>query len=126
SRPHSGAGDPRDEREGRLPELLPPDVQPGEAARPYFEVLVVTPNDPRGWERARTEIRRLRRAEDPFVYEIVQVGSFEDGVLGAIFNTNVQAVVLYDGFPFRSRHDLPVMREFLLRHRSLDPAALHP
>src|SRR5215468_4613021 len=118
--------DPLEEREGRSPELLPPDVQPGEAGRPYFEVLVVTPNDPRGWERARGDIRRLRRPEDPFTYELVQVGSFEDGLLGAVFNTNVQAVVLYDGFQFRSRHDLPVMREFLRRHVSVDPAGVTP
>jgi arginine decarboxylase len=122
----TAAWDPLEEREGRLPEVLPPDVQPGEAAKPYFEVLVVTPNDPRGWERARTELRRLRRPEDPFTYEIVQVGSFEDGVLGAVFNTNVEAVVLSDGFQFRSRHDLPVLRDFLLRHSAVDPASLAP
>src|SRR5258706_1851457 len=28
--------DPLDEREGRLAELLPPDVHPGHAAKPYF------------------------------------------------------------------------------------------
>ena len=122
----SAAWDPTEEREGRLPEILPPDVQPGEAAKPYFEVLVVTPNDPRGWERARSELRRLRRLEDPFAYEIVQAGSFEDGIIGAVFNTNVEAVVLYDGFQFRSRHDLPVLREFLARHVSVDPAGLAP
>jgi arginine/lysine/ornithine decarboxylase len=122
----TAAWDPLEEREGRLPEVLPPDLQPGEPAKPYFEVLVVTPNDPRGWERARNELRRLRRPEDPFTYELVQVGSFEDGVLGAVFNTNVEAVVLYDGFPFRSRHDLPVMRDFLRRHSSVDTASLAP
>ena len=122
----TAAWDPLEEREGRLPEVLPPDVQPGEPVKPYFEVLVVTPNDPRGWERARRELRRLRRPEDPFTYEIVQVGSFEDGVLGTIFNTNLEAVVLYDGFPFRSRHDLPVLRDFLQRHSSIDPASLAP
>jgi arginine decarboxylase len=109
-----------------VPDVLPPDLTPGEMARPYFEVLVVTPNDPRGWERARTELRRLRRAEDAFVYEMVQVGSFEDGLIGAVFNTNVQAVVLYDGFPFRSRHDLPALREFLARHGAAEPATLAP
>ncbi len=87
---------------------------------------MVTPNDPRGWERARTELRRLRRPEDPFTYEIVQVGSFEDGCIGTIFNTNVQAVVIYDGFPFQSRHDLPVMRDFLLRGLGMDPASIAP
>ncbi|MFL5440446.1 MAG: hypothetical protein ACJ79W_14905, partial [Myxococcales bacterium] len=122
----SVAWDPLDEAEARLGDVLPPDLQGGNGHRPYFEVLVVTPNDPATWERARTALRRLRRAEDPFTYEIVQTASFEDGVVGAIFNTNVQAVVLYDGFQFRSRHDLPVMREFLFRHLRVDPASLAP
>jgi arginine decarboxylase len=122
----SAAWDPLEEAETRLPEVLPPDAQPAEAHRPYFEVLVVTPNDPGTWERGRAALRRLRRAEDPFIYEVVQVGSFEDGAIGTIFNTNVQAVVIYDGFQFRSRHDLPVMREFLFRHLSVDPASLAP
>jgi arginine decarboxylase len=121
------AWDPLDEGEGRGADmLLPPDVLPGNGHKPYFEALVVTANDPRGWERARNDLRRLRRPEDSFVYEMVQVGSFEDGAIGAIFNTNVQAVVLYDGFEFRSRHDLPVMRDFLLRHLRVDEASLAP
>jgi arginine decarboxylase len=124
----SAAWDPLEEGEARsLDTLLPPDVQQSDGGhKPYFEVLVVTPNDPRSWERARSELRRLRRPEDAFVYEIVQVGSFEDGCLGAIFNTNVQAVVIYDGFQFRSRHDLPVMRDFLTRSLHADPASIAP
>ena len=61
-----------------------------------------------------------------FNYEIVQVGSFEDGVIGTIFNHNVQAVVIYDGFQFRSRHELPMMRDFLARNLHVDPAAIAP
>jgi arginine decarboxylase len=122
----AGPWDPLEDRETRVAEILPPDVHPGDAAKPYFEVLVVTPNDPRGWEHARNELRRLRRPEDPFVYEIVQVGSFEDAVVGTVFNTNAQAVVLYDGFQFRSRHDLPVLREFLARHLTVDASNLAP
>ena len=89
-------------------------------------MLIVTPADPRTWERGRNALRRLRRPEDSFKYEVVQVGSFEDGILGAIFNHNVQAVVIYDGFPFRSRHDLPLVREFLQRHLRIDPASIEP
>jgi arginine decarboxylase len=118
--------DPLDDAEARLADVLPPDVQTGEPHRPYFEVLIVTPTDPSTWEHGRTAMRRLRRAEDAFVYEVVQVGSFEDGAVGAIFNTNVQAVVIYDGFQFRSRHDLPVMREFLFRHVPVDPTSVAP
>ena len=121
----STAWDPLQEGEGSTPDVLPPDVS-GESRKPYFEVLIVTPNDPKMWERARNELKRLRRPEDQFIYEVVQVGSFEDGALGAIFNHNVQAVVLYDGFPFHSRHDLPVMREFLQRSMRVDPASIEP
>jgi arginine decarboxylase len=122
----SGAWDPLQESEARPLDVLPPDVQTGEARKPYFEVLVVTPNDPSTWERARNDLKRLRRPEDLFQYEIVQVGSFEDGVIGTIFNHNVQAVVIYDGFQFRSHHELPMMRDFLTRNLSVDPAAVAP
>jgi arginine decarboxylase len=122
----SAAWDPLKEDEGFTSDVLPPDVQPGEVHKPYFEVLIVTPNDPSTWERGRKGLRRLRRQEDSFNYEVVQVGSFEDGVLGAIFNHNVQAVVIYDGFAFRSHHDLPLVREFLQRHLKIDPASIEP
>jgi len=122
----SAAWDPLQENDGRAGDVLPPDLQAGELHKPYFEVLVVTPNDPSTWDRARAELKRLRRGEDAFNYEIVQVGSFEDGVLGTIFNHNVQAVVIYDGFRFPSRHDLPGLRDFLLRARHVEASALQP
>jgi arginine decarboxylase len=125
-RHESTAWDPLQESEARPLDVLPPDVQPGEAHKPYFEVLVVTPNDPATWERARNDLKRLRRPEDLFQYEIVQVGSFEDGVIGTIFNHNVQAVVIYDGFQFRSHHELPMMRDFLVRNLNIDPATVAP
>jgi arginine decarboxylase len=120
------AWDPLQETEGQPIDLLPPDVQQAEGHKPYFEVLVVTPNDPSRWERARNDLKRLRRPEDLFNYELVQVGSFEDGVIGTIFNHYVQAVVIYDGFPFHSRLDLPVLREFLQRTLKVDPASITP
>ena len=120
------AWDPLEDGESRLSDALPPDVRPADGHKPYFEVLVVTPYDPSQWARSRAELKRLRRPEDPFTYEIVQVGSFEDGVIGAIFNTNVQAIVIYDGFPFHSRHDAPAMRDFLLRYLSVDPGSIAP
>src|SRR5436190_4743237 len=123
---HEGAAwDPLQDGEAR-PELLVPDAQQGDGHKPYFEVLVVTPTDPSLWERGRNDLKRLRRPEDPFVYEVVQVATFEDAVLGTIFNANVQAVVIHDGFLFHSRHDLPVLRQFLLRHLSIDPATTAP
>ena len=53
-----------------------PASKAGGAARPYFEVLFVTPTPPSRWAAHAQQIRKLRRPEDEFVYEPVFVGSF--------------------------------------------------
>jgi arginine decarboxylase len=111
------AWDPLQEDPASATELLPPDLQgSSNGHKPYFETLIVTPTDPSQWERARHDLKRLRRSDDPFSYEIVQVGTFEDAVIATICNHNVQAVVIRDGFEYPSRHDVGILREFLARH----------
>jgi arginine decarboxylase len=122
----AAAWDPLQEEAPRATDLLPPDLQAGNGHKPYFETLVVTPTESSQWERARHELKRLRRTDDPFVYEVVQVGTFEDALLGTICNYNVQAVAIRDGFDYRSRHDVPVLREFLHRHLNGAEAATAP
>jgi arginine decarboxylase len=51
----------------------------------------------------------------------VQAGSFEDAILAVLFNGNLQAVVLQDGFPTRSHHDMSQVREYLHRAFRFDP-----
>ena len=58
-----------------------PSIGRGQSRRPYFEVLFVSPAERAMWPGIRETFRRLRRAEDEFVYEPVVVGSFEDAVL---------------------------------------------
>ena len=101
-------------------------AQDGQTDRLYFEVLVVGSGTLADQERVRSEMRRLRRPDDPFVYELVFAPSFEDAALATLFNADVQSVVIYDGFPFRSALDFPQMAEFLGRHMSLDPRAVEP
>jgi arginine decarboxylase len=98
----------------------------GQPERLYFEVLVVGSGTPADQERVRRTMRRLRRPGDPFVYELVFAPSFEDATLATILNSDLQAVVIYDGFPFKSKLDFPVMAEFLGRHMTLDPHTLEP
>jgi arginine decarboxylase len=94
--------------------------------KPYFEVLFVAPTSPASWPEARQKIRRLRRAQDEFLYEPVMVGSFEDAVVATVINPNIEAVVIYDGFPFESHHALPLLRDYLAgymgpsRHKEID------
>ena len=101
-------------------------AQDGETDRHYFEVLVVGSGTVADQERVRATMRRLRRADDPFVYELVFAPSFEDAALATLFNFDLQAAVIYDGFPFRSALDFPHMAEFLGRHMAVDPRTSDP
>jgi len=112
--------------ERSLDAALPPDVERSGTHKPFFEVLVVTPTDPSGWEKAKDDMRRMRRTDDAFHYEAVHVGSFEDAALAVLANDNIQAVVIVDGFQFASRHDMPDLQTFLKRHIQVDPTNIAP
>ena len=60
------------------------------------------------------------------IYEPVIVGSVEDALLGDILNGKIEAVVIYDGIPVPSQHDVPLLREFLATHHRARPASLAP
>jgi arginine decarboxylase len=116
--------EPEDESTG------PATTMPGAAgevgSRPYFEVLVVTPTTPAKWPTHIQQMRRLRRAQDAFVYEPVFVGSFEDAILGVILNGSVQSVVIYEGFTYASSHQAPVLRSVLESRLGIDAADVAP
>ena len=105
-----------DEGEAHMPDVLPPSIGHGQARKPYFEVLVVTPGERSTWAATREGMRKLRRDTDEFVYEPVMVGSFEDAMLATLVNYNIQAVVLFDGFGYASQHPLPDLRELMAPH----------
>ncbi len=94
-------------------ERVPGAGEESAAYRPYFEVLIVSPSRSATWPELAQEFRKLRRPQDKFVYEPVFVGNFEDAVLGAILNGSFEAVIIYEGVPFASSHNNPVLREFL-------------
>lgn len=114
------AWDPGAEGDARILDSAPQAADALDSHKPYFEVLVVTPTDPAKWERSREEMRRLRRPDDAFNYTAVHVGSFEDAILAVMINDNLQSVVIYDGFQYSSRHDMPDLKAFLARHASVD------
>ena len=105
-----------------LPEpgdLLPPALSEPQSYRPYFELLAVTPAPASRWSHIASEFRRLRRAEDAFIYEAIPVGSLEDAVCAAVVNPDIGAVAIYEGFALRSRHDAPVLRSVLAAQQPL-------
>jgi arginine decarboxylase len=117
-----------EDTDGVTADVLPPTLGRSEARRPYFEVLIVTGAPASRWHALGVEWRRLRRPLDAFVYEPVFVGSFEDAFCATLLNPDLAAVVIHEGFPFRSRHDAPILRtlaEAANQLESPEVSALH-
>ncbi|WP_413717978.1 aminotransferase class I/II-fold pyridoxal phosphate-dependent enzyme [Silicimonas sp. MF1-12-2] len=83
--------------------------------RPYFEVLIVDNVNEHQERFLRSNLHRMRRPEDPFIYEPVVVPSLEDALMGILFNYNVQAVIVRPGLVLKSRNVLPIIEQYLHR-----------
>jgi arginine decarboxylase len=112
-----------DEAEVGAHDRMLPGLESEVSHRPYFELLTVFPESARAANSERA-LRSLRRNEDPFVYEAVRVYSFEDAVVATLVNFNLQAVVIYDGFQFKSRYALTTLSELLKRVGHIQDEAL--
>lgn len=121
----TGEWDTNDEGAPNTPDRLSATLEGGETHRPYFETLFVTPAPAASLMKVAQEIRRLRRTEDAMVYEPVLVGSMEDALLATIFNGKIEAVVIFDGIPVPSQHDVPLLRE-VLAQQQIDTSSLVP
>ena len=108
------------------PERLSTALGDGESYRPYFETLFVTPAPAASRVKIAHEIRSLRRVEDAMIYEPVLVGSVEDALLAVILNPKIQAVVIFDGIPVPSQHDVPLLRDLLTTQHQLDASSAAP
>jgi arginine decarboxylase len=117
-----------EDSKGVAADVLPPTLGRADARRPYFEVLIITGAPATRWRALVAEWRRLRRPLDAFIYEPVFVGSFEDAFCASLLNPDLAAVVIHEGFPFRSRHDAPILRMLAGaadQHESAEVSALH-
>ena len=108
------------------PERLPSAFGSGESHRPYFETLFVTPTPAASRAKVAGDIRRLRRNDDAMVYEPVLVGSVEDALLATILNGKIEAVVIFDGIPVPSQHDVPLLHDLLATQDNLDTSSTAP
>jgi arginine decarboxylase len=97
-----------------------------EHVRPYFEVLVVDNVSPSDARSLRHGLHAMRRPEDRFIYEAEVVPSFEDGLIGVLFNHNIQSVVVRYGFPTRSRNRLELLQRYLSRIGDTDLDEIPP
>jgi arginine decarboxylase len=81
--------------------------------RPYFEVLVVEKMSEAQERALRNEVRKWRRPDDEFVYELVVVASGDEALIAARLNVNLQAVVVRRRFSHQSTRDLSTLEEFV-------------
>ncbi|MEX3316085.1 aminotransferase class I/II-fold pyridoxal phosphate-dependent enzyme [Sulfitobacter sp. PS-8MA] len=105
-------------------------MQPPEAralAKPYFEVLIVDNVNEHQERWLRNNVSRMRRTEDPFIYEAVVVPSLEDALIAVLFNHNIQAIVVRPGLSLKSKVDQSILTRYLARAGGRDEIdALQP
>jgi arginine decarboxylase len=109
-RQNAGDWDSHEDGEATRDVTLHPALTRTDSHRPYFEILIVTSAPSSHWSDLAEQWRRLRRPLDAFIYEPVFVGTFEDAFCASILNTDLAAVVIHEGFAFRSRQDAPILR----------------
>ncbi|MAM25218.1 MAG: ornithine decarboxylase [Rhodobacteraceae bacterium] len=93
-------------------------MQPPEAralAKPYFEVLIVDDVSEQQERWLRSNVQRMRRSEDPFIYEAVVVPSVEDALIAVLFNHNIQAIVVRPGLTLKSDMVEEILTRYLAR-----------
>lgn len=82
-------------------------IESNQPRRPYFELLIVAPtNSPRVARNVQL-LRAQRRKEDEFIYEPVVVGNFQDAFSAIASNSNINAVVIFEGIEFKSHYPVP-------------------
>ncbi|ETX28428.1 aminotransferase class I/II-fold pyridoxal phosphate-dependent enzyme [Roseivivax isoporae] len=81
--------------------------------KPYFEVLIVDQVNEHQERWLKSNVARMRRPEDPFLYEAVVVPSLEDALMGVLFNHNIQAIVVRPGLTLKSKFNMPLLKRYL-------------
>jgi len=105
--------------------LLSPEARA--LTRPYFEVLIVDSVSEQQERWLKSNVARMRRAEDPFTYEALVVPSLEDALIAVLFNHNIQAIVVRPGLVLKSELDNEILQKYLNRAGGSDAFEdLHP
>ena len=121
-----GEWETADDADDAAPDRLSPTLSGGDSHRPYFETLFVTPVPASSRAKIARELRHLRRVEDAMIYEPVLVGSVEDALVATIMNGKIEAVVIFDGIPVPSQHDVPLVHDLLASRTQLDTSSFAP
>ncbi|AXI48323.1 ornithine decarboxylase [Sulfitobacter sp. SK012] len=84
-------------------------------SKPYFEVLIVDNVNEQQERWLKSNVSRMRRTEDQFMYEAVVVPSLEDALIAVMFNHNIQAVIVRPGLTLKSKMVESILTRYLAR-----------
>ncbi len=105
--------DSLDQDEHNDEEMLSPEARA--LSKPYFEVLIVDSVNEQQERWLKSNVLRMRRPEDPFIYEAVVVPSIEDALIAVMFNHNIQAIVVRPGLTLKSSMIETILTRYLAR-----------
>ena len=105
--------DSLDAEEHNDEELLSPEARA--MSKPYFEVLIVDNVNEQQERWLKSNVLRMRRPEDQFIYEPVVVPSLEDALIAVMFNHNIQAIVVRPGLTLKSKMVETILTRYLAR-----------
>lgn len=104
---------------------LEPSISSPSRGQIYFEVLIVEDLSPREESLLRANMRAMQSESDPFTYELVIVRSFQDALIAALFNYNIQAVVVRYAPEFESTNLTPEIQPYLQNILAIDYSGKH-
>jgi arginine decarboxylase len=93
--------------------------------RPYFEVLIVDDPNEIDLREIRERFHHHRRSDDQFIYESIVVHTFEDAMIAALVNPNIESVLIRYSFTFKSKNRMGVLDEIYTILAS-DPSMWEP
>jgi len=100
------------------------DLLPGKPH--YFTVLVVDDTSDEELEALKEVLRLVQ--EDDLAYQVLVVDNFEDGLIAALFNSDIQACVMGYDFPLWSDEPSNLLTGFLEEYREMEesePGVVH-
>jgi len=91
--------------------LLSPEARA--LSKPYFEVLIVDDVNEQQERWLKSNMHSMRRHGDAYHYEAVVLPSLEDALICALFNHNIQAIIVRPGLKLKSDNNVEILNRYL-------------
>lgn len=79
----------------------------------YFEVLFVDNLSQKDEEAITKKLTDLRDPKEHFIYQLVHVKSFQDSLIALLANPNIQACIVRNEIPYKSKSAQGVLKPFI-------------